>query len=172
MQADLAGRFAADRIAPEAVSYARQGDLRYLGQGYELKVDLPPGALDEAAMTEVFAAFHAAHRREYGHAFPGNPVEIVTLRVTGRGAMPGLPPAPPPDGSGDTAGRTVESLFRVAGTLQAQPTAVRARQGLSVGAVVPGPAILVQPDTTVLVPPAWQAVAEADGSLRMTRKEV
>ena len=170
MQADLATRFAADRIAAGDVSYARQGDLRYVGQGYELKVDLPAGVLDEAAMTGVFAAFHEAHRREYGHAFPENPVEIVTLRVTGRGAMPGLPPAPPPEGGGGVL-RTVESLFRVDGALKAYPTVVRAREGVAVGEAVPGPAILVQPDTTVLVPPAWQAVAQADGSLMMTRKE-
>jgi N-methylhydantoinase A len=171
MRADLAGRFAADRIAPSAVTYARQGDLRYVGQGYELKVDLPPGPLDDAAMAGVFAAFHDAHRREYGHAFPGNPVEIVTLRVTGRGAMPGLPPAPPPPGGADGALRTVTSLFRVNGDLQPHPTAVRARDALAAGDVVRGPAILVQPDTTVLVPPAWAAVAQADGSLMMTRRE-
>jgi N-methylhydantoinase A len=169
MQADLAGRFDADRIDAGAVTYARQGDLRYVGQGYELKVDLPAGALDEPAMAGVFAAFHAAHRAEYGHAFPDNPVEIVTLRVTGRGAMPGLPPAPPQDPV-PTPARRVQSLFRVAGRLEPRETALLARASLAVGAKVPGPAILVQPDTTVLVPPGWTATQQADGSLMMTRE--
>ncbi len=170
MQADLAARFAADRIDPSAVAYARQGDLRYVGQGYELKVDLPQGDLDAAAMALAFDAFHAAHRAEYGHAFPANPVEIVTLRVTGRGAMPGLPPAPPPQGGDAAPLRMVESLFRAGGTLAAHPTAVWAREGLAARATVPGPAILVQADTTVLVPPGWRATAQPDGCLMMTRE--
>jgi N-methylhydantoinase A len=171
MQADLAARFAADHIDPAAVSYARQGDLRYVGQGYELKVDLPEGDLDPAAMAAVFAAFHAAHRAEYGHAFPQNPVEIVTLRVSGRGRMPGLPPAPPPAGRATAPIRTVESLFRTGGTLAAHATAIWPREGLAIGTTLPGPAILVQADTTTLVPPHWQATAQPDGSLMMTRKE-
>ena len=90
MQADLAGRFAADKIAPDAVSYARIGDLRYVGQGYELKVPIPDGPVGDTAMAQVLEAFHAAHAAEYGHAFPQNPVEVVNLRVIGRGAMPRL----------------------------------------------------------------------------------
>ena len=73
MQADLAARFAADHISD--VSYSRLGDLRYVGQGYELKVPIPDGTLDGPEMEQVLTAFHAAHKAEYGHAFPANPVE-------------------------------------------------------------------------------------------------
>lgn len=51
---------------------ARSADLRYHGQGYELRVDWSP---------KVIAHFHQLHARSYGYADPARPVEIVTLRV-------------------------------------------------------------------------------------------
>ena len=58
--------------------------MRYVGQGYELKVPIPDGPVDDVTMAAVLAAFHTAHAAEYGHAFPQNPVEVVNLRVIGR----------------------------------------------------------------------------------------
>ena len=78
--------FAADGIDPALTSYGARGDLRYVGQGYELRVAVDDGAVDAATIDAALARFHAAHRAEYGHAFPDSPVEIVNLRVTGIGA--------------------------------------------------------------------------------------
>ena len=47
----------------------RGGDLRYVGQGYELRVDFPPGELSAAALSSIFDRFHAQHEAEYGHVF-------------------------------------------------------------------------------------------------------
>src|SRR5579883_773915 len=38
MEQSVRRRFEADRFDPSAVSFVRDGDLRYVGQGYELKV--------------------------------------------------------------------------------------------------------------------------------------
>ena len=51
------------------VSFERRGDLRYVGQGYELRVPFPDGPIDAAALAKAFEAFHEIHRREYGHHF-------------------------------------------------------------------------------------------------------
>ena len=86
---DLAGtlveRLARDGADPAAVEVERFLDCRYVGQGYELRIPVPEGPVTDAAL----AAFHAAHRDEYGHAFD-DPVEIVNLRVTVRGRRPKL----------------------------------------------------------------------------------
>lgn len=172
MQADLAGRFVADKIAPADVTYARIGDLRYVGQGYELKVPIPDGPVDEAAMDTVLAAFHKAHAAEYGHAFPQNPVEVVNLRVIGRGAMPRL--APGQAGKGGTLDsaliRHSDTVFRVNGTLAPYTAAIYQRALLPVGQPFAGPAIILQKDTTSVVPPGWQAEVHPAGSLILTQK--
>ena len=172
MQNHLAGRFAADRIAPDAVSYARIGDLRYVGQGYELKVHIPNGSVDDASMAQVLDAFHAAHAAEYGHAFPQNPVEVVNLRVVGRGAMPRLTPGrAAPGGSLELALiRHSNTVFRVSGTLASYPTAIYQRASLPLSQPFSGPAIILQKDTTTAVPPGWQAEVHPAGSLILTQK--
>jgi N-methylhydantoinase A len=67
------------------VAVTRQADLRYTGQRYELTVEgpagLPVGRDDVAKLVE---RFHLEHQRTYGHNAPGEPVEIVNLRVTAR----------------------------------------------------------------------------------------
>lgn len=172
MQDDLAGRFAADRIVPDGVSYARIGDLRYVGQGYELKVPIPDGPVNDATMDTVLAAFHAAHAAEYGHAFPQNPVEVVNLRVIGRGAMPRLAAGlAAQGGSLETALiRHSDTVFRVNGTLASYATAIYQRAALPVGQPFSGPAIILQKDTTTVVPPGWQGEVHPAGSLILTQK--
>jgi N-methylhydantoinase A len=172
MQDDLAARFVADQIPAKDVTYARIGDLRYVGQGYELKVPIPDGPLDAGAMDGVLASFHAAHASEYGHAFPANPVEVVNLRVIGRGAMPRLQPGKArAGGSLDKALlRRTETVFRVNGKLAAFATAVYQRADLPVGQPFDGPAIILQTDTTTIVPPGWGAELHPAGSLILTQK--
>ena len=69
MARELADRFTADGIELGRVSFERRGDLRYVGQGYELRVPFPDGPIDAAALAKAFDAFHEIHRREYGHHF-------------------------------------------------------------------------------------------------------
>ena len=88
MQAQLVTQYQADGIAASDVTFARAGDLRYVGQGYELRVPFPSGTLDSTAMAQVFAAFEALHKAEYGHVFAHSPIEIVNIRLTGIGVMP------------------------------------------------------------------------------------
>ena len=55
------------------MKFARGGDLRYVGQGYELKIPFPDGVIAKAQLDDIFSRFHQTHEREYGHAFPENP---------------------------------------------------------------------------------------------------
>src|SRR5262249_11246591 len=96
LERGLAQRFSDDGLPADRVVFARAADLRYVGQGYELRVPVAPGALDEAAIATAFDAFHALHAAEYGHAFRESPIEIVNIRVSGVGQMPkiGTPAVP------------------------------------------------------------------------------
>ena len=91
-----------------------------------------------------------------GHAFPANPVEIVNLRVTGRGAMPRLKPTQTPPGGTLSAAllRHTDVVFRTGNTLQPHQTAIYTRSALPVDQPFQGPAIVLQKDTTTVIPPA------------------
>ena len=112
---DLMAQYEAAGLRPERVEERRAGDLRYVGQGYELRVPFPAQALDEAGLDQVWQAFHALHEREYGHCFSDSPIEIVNIRITGVGRMPKIaaPPAPAGGSLAEARVKTARSVFRV-----------------------------------------------------------
>ncbi len=170
MEAALGAQFRTDRIAPEAVSFARSGDLRYVGQGYELRVAFPPGLLAASDLDGVWARFHAAHAAEYGHSFPDSPIEIVNIRVAGSGRTPKVvDPGAPMGGSLEASLiRRGPVWFRVAGALEPAPTPFYRRAALPAGTRFEGPAIVLQPDSTTVVPPGASCAVEATGDVVIT----
>ena len=162
--ADLEGQardwLVAEGVAPSARRLTRMADLRYRHQGFELTVPWPERDLD---LDALLARFHARHRQLYTYALADAPVEIVTLRLAAAGrvrrfTLPSLPrrrmaAARPPrrrvhfPGAGWTMCPSVD------------------RERLGVGAVVTGPAIVEQPDTTTVVPPGHRARVDRVGNL-------
>ncbi|MBI0434729.1 hydantoinase/oxoprolinase family protein [Roseomonas sp. KE0001] len=164
MEAQIAARFAADGLPAAAARFSRAADLRYAGQGYELRVAWPAEEADAAAL---LARFHAQHKAEYGHAFPERVVEIVNLRVTGAIPRPHLG-APPPRVGGSLTEALVRRgpvVFGSAEAPEVHDTPYLRRELLPVGAAIPGPAIVLQTDSTTVVPPGCRLTAEAGGNL-------
>lgn len=170
MEAELAVRLKDDGVAPEAVQFRRSADLRYVGQGYELKVPLPKGAIDLAAIVRVWEDFHSAHAGEYGHAFRASPIEVVNLRVTATGALPKLKHMTAPEGGSLSAAmvRQADCVFRGTEGLKTFSTPVYRRALLPVDTPFAGPAILLQKDSTTIVPPGATACVHPTGSIIIT----
>jgi N-methylhydantoinase A len=159
-----------DGIDDADVTITHWADCRYVGQGYELRVRMPEGRLTPASWGKLREQFHRQHRDEYGHHFPDTPIELVNVRVVATGRMPKMPALPPPLG-GSPEEALVEQApvhFTIEGRLQAVPTRVYHRPGLAVGSQLTGPAILLQDDTTVIVPPGACADVLPSGDLRVT----
>ncbi|MEM8664321.1 MAG: hydantoinase/oxoprolinase family protein [Pseudomonadota bacterium] len=169
MTEELTTIFRGDGVPVEKASFQREGDLRYVGQGYELRVPVPDGPLDEAALDIVWNAFHERHREEYGHAFDASPIEIVTVRLRGVGKVDKL--HEPPDGAAGAEARRVGSgrcVFRVEGELKSFDTPYFDRATFPVEEPHEGPAILLQTDSTTVVPPGWTFRADRAGNIHMT----
>ncbi len=137
--------------------------MRYVGQGYELRVPVAQTAGGSWNWEQAWRSFHENHKTEYGHAFPGSPIEVTTVRVIGKGMMPQLP------GSltlraGITAWdarlKQGETYFRVNGTMRKLCTEFYDRAALPPGAIIPGPAVLFQKDSTTVIPPFWVATVD------------
>jgi len=167
MQDDLARQLGADGVPPKDAEFHRAGDLRYVGQGYELRVPFPDGALDDAGLAAAFARFGELHRVEYGHIFPDSPIEIVNIRVTGIGRMAKIAPPRPPEGSNIDAAlvKTAPCAFRVGDRLETLPTPFYRRDALPLDTPVAGPAIILQTDSTTVVPAGATLRADRGGNL-------
>ena len=167
MQAGLAAQFARDGLAEASTAYGRSGDLRYVGQGYELRVPIADGPVGEATLARLFEDFETLHRSEYGHVFADSPIEIVNIRLTGVGRMPkiALDGAAGTGTGADAAAESVACTFRLDGALATMDTPLHARERIAAGAALEGPAIVVQTDSTTVVPPGARARADAGGNL-------
>ncbi|MCX8232044.1 MAG: hydantoinase/oxoprolinase family protein, partial [Alphaproteobacteria bacterium] len=136
---------------------------------YELRIDFPDGKVDGALMTQVFDRFHALHLGEYGQNYPDSPVELVNARVTGVGEMPKIQA----EVVDETAARSLDaalvrrdsSMFRIDGSLQTFETPYYRRDLLPLKVSIPGPAIILQKDTTTVVPPTCTFSADLSGNL-------
>jgi N-methylhydantoinase A len=167
MQEELARQLAADGVAGADAAFERSGDLRFVGQGYELRVPFPGGALDPSALHQVLQRFGDLHRVEYGHVFEASPIEIVNIRVSGIGHMPKIAPSRP-EGGGSLAEalvKTAHCAFRQGGSLDKVMTPFYRRALLPLGQKIPGPAIVLQTDSTTVVPPDATLLADESSNL-------
>jgi N-methylhydantoinase A len=140
-------------------------DMRYVGQSYEIAVSLEPDWL--AAGGALLAAFHGAHERAYGHADREAPAEIVNLRVQLRAARPRVPLAEVAVAATTPAPRGGRRVW-----LDGHPREARVydRAALGRGSRLVGPAVVEQPDTTVLVPDGYGADVDRFGNLLLRRE--
>jgi N-methylhydantoinase A len=124
--------------------------MRYRGQAYEVGV---PVSMDRAGAIDVDALvrrFHDEHRRLYGTAAEGEPVELVTFRTfgTGRVRKASLPRLPEGARAAAPKGERLVSLHPGGPPV---PCPVFERATLGAGARLRGPAIVEEPGATVVL---------------------
>jgi len=163
LQSRAATALAAEAFPAAEREYLRSADLRYYGQAYEVRVDAPPGAVDDAFRLSVIESFHGAHERLYGYAYRDgetrNPVEWVNIRVTGLGRIARPPSVERPLGDGDP-GRARTGTRAVCFDDWVE-TAVYWRPGLQPGDALRGPAIVEEYGSTLPLHEGY--VATVDG---------
>ena len=167
MEEELTDQFLNDGLTESAISFQRSGDLRYVGQGYELRITFADGLLNDDSLQGIFDQFHIQHRAEYGHDFPDSAIEIVNARVTGIGQMPKI--SQPEDiNSGTQESALMKSgscMFRVDNHLEEFETMFYQRDKLPLEHSIAGPAIIIQQDSTTVVPPNNQFVSDKAGNM-------
>ena len=149
--------------------FDRTADLRYYGQAYEVRVDVPDGPVNDALLATVAARFHDEHRALYDYDFRDDPrqeVEWVNLRVTGIGPIrkPEVREIGP--GTGAEAARTGSRRVYFDDWVE---TPVYDRARLGAGDVVDGPAVFEEFSSTVPLHPGFTARVDTFGNLVITR---
>ncbi len=172
LEAKAADDFSAEGLSGARAEFVREADLRYAGQGYELRIGLDgigTGAIDAAALTALTARFHERHAALHGHAAPDAPVEIVSYRLRAIVPVPKLDAkaAAVETGSGDGDAAPAGQRDVVFGEDAAVATPVYRRDALGAAQSLTGPAVIEQPDATTVVPPGWTLRRDGYGNLVM-----
>jgi N-methylhydantoinase A len=147
----------------EPVVMKRAVDLKYAGQSFELSIPLPPDWRGGPGVDALAVAFAREHERTYGHAAPGDPIQVVNLRVTARLARSAArhPVRIASERATTTRGSRHAYFGREHGTLA---TPVLVREHLHVGPR-PGPLLIDEYDATTLVPPGASASLDDHGNI-------
>lgn len=157
-----------DGIAADRIVVQRIAEARYLGQGYELRVDVASGDIDGGWVERVRRDFHDIHEREYSRRFEDSDIEIPNIRVRGIGLMPSLA-TPEVEHGGEAPDEALrfegEAWFLVDGGLDRVATRYYDRAALKAGNRLAGPAIVNQYDSTTVIPPGTDAHVDRFGNI-------
>jgi len=154
MEAEGRGILRAAGLADRDVTLSRSAEMRYVGQGHEVEVAVPAGALGPPSLDVLTTNFEAAYRALYSRTPLGVPLEALNWRLVVSG--------PTPRTSMTTAGEegspavleiknTRPAYFPEAGGYVETPVYDRYRLGI--GMRFGGPAIIEEHESTTVVGP-------------------
>ncbi len=150
-------------IAAGDIAHERTVDMRHVGQGNEIEVPVPH--LGTSWREELAASFGRQYEQRFGNVAPtGVPAEILTWRVTSRGPDPRARLRLSETGDGaDALVEHRDAYFPAAGGYV--QTAIYDRYRLAHGAVVHGPALVQERESTLVVAPGMRCTVTEDSSL-------
>ncbi len=149
-------------------------DMAYLGQTHTVSVTVPvevtDGTVTPPTEAQIGAAFDDAYRATYGRLLQNGTRRVINLRsaITGKRPRFDLATLAPVGGSVEAAYKGTRPVHFSGAWYE---TALYDRLALPVGAIIPGPAILEQPDTTVLIEPDLVGRVDAFGNTVIERAE-
>jgi N-methylhydantoinase A len=170
LEAEAASQLAADGIAPERRRFVRIAECRYVGQGFELRAQMPDEPLTAANVGTVIRNLFNAHKQVYGHAFEDQSVEVVTLRVIATADVDSLKlPDLPKGGRSNPSDALLYARDTIFDDGTKTPTPRYRRSKLLDGDTIAGPALIVQHNSTTLLPPGYHATVLAHGDMHIVR---
>jgi N-methylhydantoinase A len=162
-----------DAVAEHDMSFNYWADMRYSGQSYELAVKLPEGDFSVETASRAVQQFHEEHHRAYGFNALSESVEFVNLRLTARGRLvkPRVRTLPEagPEGAAPALAKYRSVYFEELGGYVECPLYLRGRLGA--GAVIQGPALIVELDSMTVLHPAYDATVDEKGCLWIRPRE-
>ncbi len=159
------------RAAGDApLTETRSAFMRYRGQGHEIAVPLPAGTYAAADALTLRAVFEDAYRRLYSRIIPGVEVEILSWVLLLSAPPPAEPAAPPPSPAPYTPAPARHRPVFDPELGEFVSVAIHERRTLAPGAHIPGPAIIVEDETSTVVTRLFDALIDPFGYIDLTRR--
>ncbi len=162
MEAEGQALLESSGVLPDAITQRRETDMRYVGQGHEIRVPLPSGTLDDTHTATLRASFERVYRELYERLGPPVPIEILNWRIVSSGPTPSLRlrvTAPTDDDVQNALKGERLAYFPEAGGFIA--TRVYDRYRLTPGTTLEGPAIIEERESTLIVGPGAHGEVDA-----------
>lgn len=147
-------------IPAEKRRFTRQADMRYAGQGHEIRVELPDGPLGAGSLNGIRAAFESVYRSLFGRTGPEVPLEAVSWRVIASGPPPRVTLTTPAPTATSSALKGHRPAYFPEWE-QHRPVPVYDRYLLAPGAALDGPAIIEERESTTILGPGASAQVDA-----------
>jgi N-methylhydantoinase A len=153
-----------ESVAAEECDVVYQLDLRYSGQSMRLTLDVTPEELAKGGLEAAAARFDALHEKLYAFALPSEK-ELINLRAvaTSRSSFARAQWIEQADDADPEAARIGEQAIYVDG--EERPAGIYDRGRLKAGHRVPGPAIVMEMDSTTLILPGHAGEIDAFGNI-------
>jgi len=153
-----------DGVDPDRMAFQRFVEVKYRMQIHQLPVPLPGGSLNEDDLVQLVQRFEEIYESFYGKgsAYREAGVEIGLFKVNAIGEMvkPSIPEQAPMNEMPVPGQRKI--YWRDRG--KAVDTPVYTGRDLGPGHVVPGPAVVEYPETTIVIQPFAKAVVDGSGN--------
>jgi N-methylhydantoinase A len=153
-------------VADGDVTVRRAAEMRYLGQGHEVDVEIPAGPLGPGSLEAITASFETAYRLLYKRTPQGVPLEALNWRAVVSGPRPDLM-ITGGMASGSTAAPAPKKQ-RAAYFPETRgyvETPVYDRYGLGPGVRLAGPAIVEEREATTVIGPGAVITVDAHRTL-------
>ena len=158
-----------DNVPESQHDYELFAECRYQGQGFELRAEMPVEKLTHDNVKLIEKNFHAEHERDYGWRFDDVEVEIVTVRVIGTAKVEKLKWPRLQNGNG----KTVDDAFMydrptIFDDGEVHITPRYNRDKLHAGYIISGPAIVIQHNSTTMIPKGYRGRVHEFGNMHIT----
>ena len=153
MEVEARSRLVKEGVADEDMVLQRSIDMMYQGQWRSLQV---PVARPFTSVPDAVSAFHADHDREYAFRRDDTPVEIFRLNLAAIGTVPKAELMRHAANGAKAAAQSsrMVDFDEVEGAVE---TPIYSHDEIPTGAVIEGPAIIEQLDSTTVIPPGVRA---------------
>lgn len=166
MQTQVEQQLRDDGIPGEEITSLFEIDVRYEGQAFEVPLSIDPETLRRDRLAGIEARFDEEHKRLFTFNMD-SPHELVNLRAVAMGATLDLPAAELPQGDGDPVQAKIrDHEMWLDGELR--PGVIYDRVRLEQGDRIPGPAIVIEMDSTTLIENGCVAVVDHVGNILIT----
>jgi N-methylhydantoinase A len=144
--------------------------MRYRGQGHEIAVPLSTRAYGGSDAAVFHDAFEEAYRRLYSRVIPGVEVEILSWVLLLSAPIPAEPAAPLPATKPHTPQPACARPVFDPDTGEFIDVAIHERRNLLPGAMIPGPAVIAEDETSTVVSRLFDARIDAFGYIELSRR--
>jgi N-methylhydantoinase A len=164
-----ASSIVAEGAPGERLVERRAASMRYMGQGHEIIVELPVRSLRDEDALVLKQAFETAYRHLYGRLIESLEIEALSWSLTVSTEPPEVAPAPETaDLPAPSSSLAREVRDPLAGAVR---MALYERAALAPGTCLQGPALVIESETTTVVPVGFDLRVDGLGYLELSRKD-